>query len=990
MADYIFDLSGDEITKRLHDIPNKVDKENGKGLSTEDFTSELLAKLKSLSNYNDTELREAIAKLRTRLDTLVEGDTSGAIDKFNEIIAFLDGIEDSQSLDSIIASIERQIAMMGNTLSDKVDKVEGKGLSTEDFTTSLKQKLESLQNYDDTAINKAVSGILELVNDFNQDISNLYNTKQDSCYILPFDLVDLTRVVDGELDAVAFTPDLFDAIQNNRLILLPKVADEPNGYQAVTQANYYADDVEMYLTIVSIEYDIRISGKFNDGNYLITSSNIVLIPKQKPITDLDAIRQGASRGATSVQGVKLNGSTITRKDENGIVDLGNIEGGGEKTSEEEISEMGFTKNKGTVTNVADVQPDEYGHISAEELSKKLNIGSDTATSVNFANDLTGRIEATPEEFTYRPSADNKSVRDESAVIRRIKGNTSVWGQGLNLALDQTGENGWWFREPSLGGDVRIEGNTIKYDVIPNKGMNQQISQYVGDLIVGNTYLLLFSFNNNGAVNDRYNRPWLVHFSNNLYGTTTQSEYGPQDNATKGNVALFKTIKKEGLKCVVLKQPYVNLNNDEIVPTTMEWSNIQLFNLTQMFGAGNEPTTYEEFRQYYPDAYYPYCAPEIRSMRATGIETVGFNLFDEYKVFSEAGMTLTNDGWQGEVRKVYRELWSNDFGYNGQICVYMKSLAVNGSPSFRVKFYYTDGTTSDTYFQLASIGTPKEGFAISDNGKVVDYIKGYYDNVGDVLINKLCINLSHSGVRNGEYKPYEKNTLLLPEIAKYFPDGMHGIGDVCDEINEEMAIQRCAMRAYEEGDENNAEVKTDRITTVYKLAVPVYTPIDEPLQLAYKVDDFGTEKMLSDVPSSPFKADIVYQFNAEGRIRDNSRNIEKLEEAVKKLENNDASSQYAIPRIQAKIGALSELLPNVVYDNNESTVMLHIPPFANGDSGVVNKWIVRSYVGEGCEITYPTDIRWKNGTPPTYTGIKMLELIFTDGGWDEILGEWSVY
>lgn len=46
-----------------------------------------------------------------------------------------------------------------NLLAAKVDKVEGKGLSTEDFTTELKTKLEGLENYDDTALAKRVGDI---------------------------------------------------------------------------------------------------------------------------------------------------------------------------------------------------------------------------------------------------------------------------------------------------------------------------------------------------------------------------------------------------------------------------------------------------------------------------------------------------------------------------------------------------------------------------------------------------------------------------------------------------------------------------------------------------------------------------------------------------------------------------------------------------------------------------------------------------------------
>lgn len=46
-----------------------------------------------------------------------------------------------------------------NLLAEKVDKIEGKGLSTEDFTTELKNKLNSLENYDDTALTERVAAI---------------------------------------------------------------------------------------------------------------------------------------------------------------------------------------------------------------------------------------------------------------------------------------------------------------------------------------------------------------------------------------------------------------------------------------------------------------------------------------------------------------------------------------------------------------------------------------------------------------------------------------------------------------------------------------------------------------------------------------------------------------------------------------------------------------------------------------------------------------
>jgi hypothetical protein len=106
---------GYATTSALND---KVDKVSGKQLSTEDFTSALKAKLEGLSNYDDTTLANAISGLETRLNTLVSGDASTAIESFNEIMAFLDGIKDTQDLASIIASIEQQIAAKQDKITD--------------------------------------------------------------------------------------------------------------------------------------------------------------------------------------------------------------------------------------------------------------------------------------------------------------------------------------------------------------------------------------------------------------------------------------------------------------------------------------------------------------------------------------------------------------------------------------------------------------------------------------------------------------------------------------------------------------------------------------------------------------------------------------------------------------------------------------------------------------------------------------------------------
>ena len=62
-----------QIKQQIADLEqNKEDKVEGKGLSTEDYTTQEKNKLDSLQNYNDSEVRELISALNLRLTTLSE------------------------------------------------------------------------------------------------------------------------------------------------------------------------------------------------------------------------------------------------------------------------------------------------------------------------------------------------------------------------------------------------------------------------------------------------------------------------------------------------------------------------------------------------------------------------------------------------------------------------------------------------------------------------------------------------------------------------------------------------------------------------------------------------------------------------------------------------------------------------------------------------------------------------------------------------------
>lgn len=67
--------------------------------------------------------------------------------------------------------------------------------------------------------------------------------------------------------------------------------------------------------------------------------------------------------------------------------------------------------------------------------------------------------------------------------------------------------------------------------------------------------------------------------------------------------------------------------------TSPFSNHEIFDLTTMFGSGNEPSTVEEFRAMFPNEFYPYNACEIISADTDSVVVQGKNLFDIEKCVS---------------------------------------------------------------------------------------------------------------------------------------------------------------------------------------------------------------------------------------------------------------------------------------------------------------------------------------------------------------------
>lgn len=650
----------------------------------------------------------------------------------------------------------------------------------------------------------------------------------------------------------------------------------------------------------------------------------------------------------------------------------------------------------------------------------------------IANDLAGAIEPTSEKFTLRPSAGDKSIRGNSALIRKIKGNSIVWGQLFTMATTNN-----------------VNG------VISTK-LDNNIIQVNGEFTSNYTNFGTFTAN-------ELNHVYLFI----LFGGTNAlngKKFGLLNRNTNADInngySYFFHLNTD-----VSKGRYIGISGFNSGDTINENIIINQYDLTQMFDAGNEPTTIEEFKQYFPDSYYEYCAPTVKGVKVNSLKTNGLNQWDEQW---EIGGVSTDTGELINSSSIIRSknfipiIGGQTYNFNclrNDITLYFRVCIYDKNKNFIGKI--PSGVYPSTSVSSANYNNPWT-FGLNAAYIKFDLSSAY----GTTYKNDISINLSHSGVRNGEYQSYEEHTLELPEINKYFNHGMHGIGSAYDEINSENAIKRIGIvdlgtlywreqtnttynykyyyanlqnlkqnsgygkyanaicskfiqsPAYALSDKellnesfmiyyqaNNmiyirsslntlSEFKNEMngVLFYYELAEPIITPLTEPIQLDYWVDDFGIEQVVSDEISAPFSAEVVYQFNAEGRIRDNGRNIKKIEENIKNINNNidtittNLSNCYTKDEIDGKnyvtisaltnvgykeyvpfSGTTKSIFPNKYYrlTGETSSIEIYFEEPTNND--IMNEYFVEFTTTNGITptISFPLAVKWVDGIQPEW-------------------------
>ena len=231
-------------------LDEKVDKVSGKELSTNDFTDAY---------------KQQIDDNESAIETL-NGDST--------VVG---------SVDSKVATAYSNATSYTDTeCTKKVDKVSGKGLSTNDFTDELKTKLDNLENYDATALSNRVTANENAITVLNGDstVNGSVDKKVASCLSDSKDYTDVS--IQNAIRQTAIVCDAKPTISGTTITYyqggVEKTITSDNKtkfYYTTSNVNYstiWIEGTEFTDTLASVDFSDYVS-KTNDVTSTYTGSD---------------------------------------------------------------------------------------------------------------------------------------------------------------------------------------------------------------------------------------------------------------------------------------------------------------------------------------------------------------------------------------------------------------------------------------------------------------------------------------------------------------------------------------------------------------------------------------------------------------------------------------------------------------------------------------------------------------------------------------------
>lgn len=229
-------------------------------------------------------------------------------------------------------------------------------------------------------------------------------------------------------------------------------------------------------------------------------------------------------------------------------------------------------------------------------------------------------------------------------------------------------------------------------------------------------------------------------------------------------------------------------------------NIMFFDLTAMFGSGNEPSTVAEFEAMYPASYYPYSAPTLKPVQIAGIAST-----------TAQGGELDAIEWTAQTLRAAGSV--ADMLYADHVDVRAGVYTFTGSETLKVDNWQP---TEDTY----AVGFP------------LAMIDASWPTSTDIISNVRMAEL--------ETIPYGSMYIGAKVGLCLAPKPQASAYSLFVRVPKTLAADKNTLMAWLAGK-----------TIFYELATPTTTPISPALPMTYKVQAGGSEAII--VPSGEISA-----------------------------------------------------------------------------------------------------------------------------------------
>lgn len=240
------------------------------------------------------------------------------------------------------------------------------------------------------------------------------------------------------------------------------------------------------------------------------------------------------------------------------------------------------------------------------------------------------------------AADSKAVGDTIALIEENKANKSA------LATTDRKLNALWKLNQGITYQFEEDSEPAYQKTIPTGAKMASVKQIGGKTIVWNQLLKLSltSQMENGCTvevdenkhikisgipsNDFYLEIGRISFiKDHIYFINVDGKYTDENKKSQVYIAEMKLykIQKTFVLCDETKDTRIQIAV-YTADTSVDYDvTVTAFDLTKMFGSGNEPSTVEEFEAMFPEDYYPYNKGILMSMSANAVVEQGKNLIN---------------------------------------------------------------------------------------------------------------------------------------------------------------------------------------------------------------------------------------------------------------------------------------------------------------------------------------------------------------------------